>query len=246
MALKGQTSNPLDQLTRDEWRTAIAVEVEGCAFTDLSTEAQTVVDRIVNWGIEMISQRAAHEPWGEREYTATVSTGTDQTFDMPADFRHWVAGVEETSTGKKVVHTSTSKHFMQSHDGGTAHPWAALETPRYFFNGMTDDEPQQQQWRRVGVANSGATLRVRYRPYFALLQSSGEESIPCVPAGEARAILNDAKSQFAAFQKNTELAMFYKGEREDAIAALEITDRQTSEDEWVQGSDSEMARQMGD
>jgi hypothetical protein len=96
------------------------------------------------------------------------------------------------------------------------------------------------------VANQGATLRIRYRRYMFLLQASGNEQYPALPPGEARAILNDAKAQYAAFKKDPELANFYKGEREDAIRALEITDRETTEDSWVQGPDLEMSRQMGD
>lgn len=242
MTLK-TSSSPLDRLTLAEWRQSAAVWLGLSAWTDIDSVLQTEVERFLNEAHDSISKRAAHYPWGTRETTKTVSAGTDTTYAMPADFRHHVSIVEETSTAKTVASVSDHESFMLAHDGTSAHPWTYRNTPVWFFDGMDDSAPPVQQWRRVGAGNSGATARIRYRPMFGLLNTSGSDQFTDLPAPEVGAIRAKFFLMVARFRGDTEKVAIWKDAMEEAIAENEINDHVTTETPYRLGVDSAFRRE---
>jgi len=246
MTLK-TTGSPLDRPTLTEWRNRLCAVI-GVAYSGLSSTAKTQVDRIRDEAVEYVSQRAAHEPWGIREDASdAVDAGTDTTYPFRADVRHVLAITEETSTSKQRCATSTKQDFLDAWGAGsTQHDWITKKPAVWFFDGFSDDVPPVQQWRRIGADNTGATIRVFYRPYFAMLTStSGSDSAVQLPPAEVMAIESQALYKWALFTGDEQKVAMYQRAREDDIAALEINDRVTSEDPFQQGVGDSFATQLG-
>ncbi len=245
MATLKTTSAPLDRLTLTEWRATMATWV-GETYANLSSVDQTELDRIVNEAHETISQRAAHHPWGTREQTSqTVTAGSDTVYPMPADFRH-VIDIKETGTNaiwSGRVALSTKSEWYKAEE--TTHPWTTRTKPIWFYDGMTAAAPPVMQWRRLGADNTGAEIHILYRPYFSLLTTSGNDSFTQLPAAEVKAIRYEAQTAWALYDQDFDKVQHYERATERAIAALEVNDRVTTEDPYLQGLDEQFSRQLG-
>jgi len=238
---------PLDRPDLDAWRDRLAAVI-GVAYSGLSTTAKTQIDRIRDEAIEYISQRAAHQPWGIAEDASdVVDAGTDTTYPFPADVRHVIAITEETSTDSFRCKTSDKADYLDAWgEGSDSHPWKNRSVPVWFFDGWTSDKPPKQQWRRLGADNTGATIRIFYRPFFGLVTSTGTDQYVQLPASEVMAIESQALYKWALFTGDEQKVNMYQRAREDDIAALEINDRVTSEDPIQQGVGESFASQVGD
>lgn len=245
MTLKS-TSSPLDQMLLTEWRTQVC-GVKGIDYDSQATAWQTMFNDTVNRAFEYLSQRAAHHPWGQQETTLTVLSGTDSLYSMPAAFRNIVSVYEVSADGTVLNGVAFpgpegKRSFFEAK--GRNAGWESSSTPRWFFDGLTSDQPPVQQWRRVGIANAGATAYVLFHPYFNILSTSGQDAYPYLPAAESSALLHRILSQLAAAEKDWQGAQFHKGLMEDEIAALEIADRQTVDAPLRMGTDPDFERQM--
>lgn len=245
MALKS-TSSPLAQMELSAWRTQVCA-YKGINYSSMPSAWQTMFDDTVNRAIDYISQRAAHQPWGQQETTLTVTSGADTTYSMPAAFRHLIAIYEVAADGSRVKANYTSKQTFYEKQSGSAHPWESSTDPYWFWDGMTDGEPPVQQWRRVGADNSGATVYVLFRPFFNLLTADGgtQDDWPYLPASESEAVLWKILEAIEVFSQNWEAAGVLRSMKEDAIHALEVGDRKTVEAPMRQDVDPDFARQMG-
>jgi len=246
MTLKVITT-PYARPTLTQWRNRICGRI-GVAYASLSSTAQAEVNDVRDGAIEYISQRAAHYPWGTSEdATQTIAAGTDTTYTLLADVRHIIAIIEEATGSKQRCATSTKEDYLDAWGAGAAnHDWITKKPAVWFFDGFTDDKPPQQQWRRIGADNTGATLRYVYRPFFGLVTSTGEDQYVHLPAAETAAVLEQALYKWALYTGDAEKQGMYQRAREDDIAALEINDRVTSEDPFQQGVGGSFADQLGD
>lgn len=244
------TSTPLDPLTQTEWRNTMAGFI-GVAYASLSSNDQTELNRIIDEAHEYISERAKHFPWGKRKKTFTISTdssGTDadsnQVYQMPADFRHEVAISETDGTTRWRCKVSDEEEYHTAADGSASHPWSndSLRAT-WFFYGMSSDNPPVQEWVRVGGPTSG-TITFIYRPYFGLV-ASGSNSYTVLPASEVSAIREHCRYKWKLYKNDYTGAAAHRQAREDDIAALEVADRQNSEEPLRLGFDSEFSNQLG-
>ena len=242
MALKSTTA-PLDQILLTEWRDQVC-SIKGIAYDSQAAEWKTLLNDTINRAFEYISQRAAHHPWGQQETTLTVTAGADSVYAMPAAFRHLVSVYEVAADGSRILADQSTKQDFYNTQEGAAHPWEYREKPVWFFDGLTDAQPPVQQWRRIGLDNTGATARVLFRPYFNLLSTTGQDAYPYLPAAESSALLHRILSQLAAAEKDWAGAQFHKAMMDDEIRALEVNDRGTTEAPVRLGTDPDFARQM--
>jgi hypothetical protein len=235
-------SAALAQLNQDAWRQTVAAWC-GETYASFGTVQQFELNRIVDEAIEYIAQRAAHHPWGKRETTVSLTSGTDQTFLMPTDFRQLLSMQEEAATGEiSPVSFGDKDNWMRSHDGSDTHQWTDRDRPVYFFDGMDSTSPPRMQWRRVGPSVTSVTLRVFYRPYFEAVGTSG--GYADLPASETDAVEAQARYKWALFIKDYDGAAVMRADREDAITALETGDRTETEDPMPHPVDSRFRREM--
>jgi len=242
------TTAPLDRLALAEWRQGFAVFLGKSAWTDLPSVLQTEIEIFLNEEHEAVYQRARGQPWGQREQSSqTVTAGTDTTYDMPVDFRSHIWIVEESSARKIVCNVTDKETFGKRHQGGSDHPWASSATPFWFFNHMTDDTDTPgplQNWRRVGSDNTGATIRILYQPYLALLNTSGSDQFTILPASERKSIRYGLFEVYSDFSKDLERGQYFAAKREKVIAEADAN-RQDTDEPVQQGFDEHFTRQMG-
>jgi len=239
------TSLPLDRLELSEWRDAAAHTI-GIAYANLSTEAQTRLNRIINEEHEKVSALFGHHPWCIRN--STVTTVADQAaYAVPADFRHMLSIVEVGTDGAetRTIIARDLADYENAVDGTPTHPWANRDKPTWYYNGMTDQDPPTQEWARVPVPTSAFTVRIVYRPFLALLNTSGQDKFTVLDARFSSPILNGILSRWHASTKDFEAANFYRALQRDDVEVLRHNDTDTSEDTFLQGIDPAFLRELG-
>jgi len=239
------TSLPLDPLTLSEWRDAAAFTI-GVGYASHSAEAQARLNRIINEAHEKVSQLFSHQPFAIRP--GTITTVADQAaYAMNADFRHMLSMVEVDSQNAETrpYIARDVSDFENAVDGTNTHPWATRDKATWYFNGMTGAEPPVQEWVRTPIPTSVFTVRIQYRPYLALLNTSGSDSYTVIPAGFSSMILNEIQMKWHAQTKNFEAAAAFRAMRDDDFEALTRNDTDTSEDPVPQGFDGHFLRELG-
>jgi len=216
------TTSPLDRLTETELRNTVATW-SGISYDNLATATQTELNRILEEAHEYISKRMAHYPWAVREKEETLSASS-QTISMPADFRS-MRQITETQGGKtKLVQITTKADFVASWgtQGRSTHPWAeSAAEPRWFFDGMTSDDPPVAQWKRAKSDSSAITVTFYYTPYFGLISSDTFVELPASAYPEIR---HEMRAEYAALRREYDVAREERGLREEKIQASNIAD----------------------
>lgn len=223
MTLRTITS-PYDQHTLAELQAHIGTYL-GTAWASLSSAAQTAYQRIIDSSAEYLTKRFAHEPWMMHELSLSLASGT-AILTLGAACRHVVRIIETYSGDTRVITPTTKAEFYEAWgtDGASAHPWSTQTTPRWFLDGMTGDNPPQQQWKRVPTPDAAITGTALVRPYLTLLSGSGDASYTHIPANAATALTDYILHRVELYRKNWEPATAHKGALEDEIATLNIAD----------------------
>lgn len=244
------TTTPLDPLTLTEWRNTIASWI-GESYANLDSDAQTELNRYIDEAHDYISKRFGHEPWTRRVRTIAVSgdaVGTDNDgnniYKMWADFRHLIVINEDDGTTTYRAYSADDTDYADRFDGSATHEWSKdTRRAHWAFYSMSDDQPPQQLWIRVGGPSS-VTAIVRYRPYLSLL-GTGSDSYTVIPAAHVPEIRAHIRTEWAAFTNDTEKYQLQRTVREDHITASAINDTVTTEDPMRQGCDSEFENLLG-
>lgn len=229
MALR-TTSTPLDQLTLTEWRNTIA-DWCGVSYANLSTSHQTELNRYIEEAHDYITKRMAHLPWAQRVSAPTLSASST-TVSMPADFRTMlrITETESGSTTNAIVVTKLDWYEAWGTGGRTTHPWAeSSAVPRWYFDGMTSDNPPVAQWKRANTSTNAITLSFLYVPYFGLVSS---DSYTELPAGAVPEIRHHIRGLWAAFRQEYEKANAEFALREQHIAASNVADNKDGAADW--------------
>lgn len=222
MTLRTATTT-LDPLTLAEWRNTIATWL-GISYANIDTSAQTELNRMIDEAHEYISQRFGHEPWTMREKSLSLASGTG-TLSMDADVRHVIL-ITETYSGstREAILTTKADYLAAWGEGFDTHPWNGQTEARWFFDGMTSDNPPQQQWRRVPTPDGAVTGTALVRPYFTLLGTTGDTQYTELPPHAVSALREHLRALWALFERNYEAYGIHRQAREEQLAAMAQSD----------------------
>jgi hypothetical protein len=228
VALRAVTTE-LDQRTQSQWRDHVC-EWNGISYSTLKTAAQTEVNRIINECMFRVLQRHGHEPWGRRVWTIGGSdfsspSTSNGTFELPADLYHIIAMQESENGTGAIARITRMEEWMKAGDGTTSHPWNDQSDPFYFYKAMSDDNPPVQTWQRVPTPSSALTaMTIVGRGYPTLLGTTGDTQYSEIPAAYVAEIRHDARSMWAAFRQDYDVAAQEIQLREDALRMTQIND----------------------
>lgn len=223
MTLRTITS-PYDQHTLAELQAHIGTYI-GTAWASLASATQTAYQRIIDSGAEYLTKRFGHEPWMMHELSLSLASGT-AVLSLGAACRHVVRIIEVYDGKTRNARPTTKAEYLEAWgtEGVTEHPWNTQTQARWFLDGMTDDNPPQQQWKRVPTPDKAITGTAMVRPYLTLLTGSGDASYTHIPANAATALTDYILQRVELYRQNFQSAQAHKGALEDEIATLNISD----------------------
>jgi len=222
MTLRTITS-PYDLQTLAEIRGTVAVQI-GRAYDDWDTTFQTEVNRIIDGSFEYLIKRFGHEPWFQIEDSLSLASGT-AILTLSASVRHVILITETYESTTRVADMTTKRDWMmQWGHGFDTHPWSTQEDPHWFYDGMTGDNPPQQQWKRVPTPNQTVTGTALCRPYLTLLGTTGDTQYTHVPANAATAATDYILYRVSKLKQNWEAMQVHKAAMEDEMNALDVAD----------------------
>lgn len=217
--------SPFDPETLSELQAKIGT-YKGVLWARMSSAQQAAYQRIIDASAEYLTKRFGHEPWMQHEEALSLSSGTS-TFSLSAAARHVITIVETYAGRTRLAGVTTKQEWLKAWGSGAAtHPWSAQETPYYFFDGMTADNPPRQQWKRVPTPDAAVTGTILVRPYLTLREAGGDsdKENTHIPANAAQAQADYILYRVDKHDKNFESSAFHKQAMEDEISAIQVAD----------------------
>lgn len=222
MTLRTVTS-PYDPQTLSEIRDQIAA-YKGIAWANLSTTIQTVYGRIIDASADYISKRFGHEPWATLEESLSLASGT-AVLSLSAAARTVIVIIETYSGQTRTVNPTTKREYMLAWgSGATSHPWSLQTEPRWMFDGMTNDNPPRQQWKRIPTPDAAITGTALCRPYFTARGTTGDTQYVHLPATAEVAMMDYILEKIEKYDRNWQAMAAHKASLEDELRATQGVD----------------------
>lgn len=223
MTLRTVTS-PYDLQTLGEIRDQLGTYL-GTAWANIPTAAQTVYGRIIDASADYLSKRFGHEPWCTAEESLSLAADV-AILSLSAKTRHVITIIETYDSKTRVVTPTTKREWRLAwgRGGASSHPWDDQTVPHWFFDGMTDDNPPRQQWKRAPTPDKAITGTADVRPYFTLVGTTGDTQYTHLPATAATALMDYVFEKVEKFGRNWDAMAAHKASFEDELAATEMSD----------------------
>lgn len=213
-------TSPYDPETLAEIQARIAAHLNVSSWSaGLSSAHQTSFQRIIDASADYLVRRYGHEPWMLHELSVSLAANT-ATAEIDYLVRQLVLINETYSSTTRVATPTTKREYMLAWgSGATTHPWNTQTEPRWYYDGMSADNPPKQRWTRVPTPDKAVTAAFLVRPYMTLLSTSGDQTYTHIPAEHAEQLFHWILYKVSLENKSYDEAQIQKAAMEDEMQA---------------------------